>query len=248
VASIPALVLQICNGPLPKLGDALPDLPADVESWFQRTCARDPNLRFDSAVECVEELVRAVGMSASRLLVSDTLTSSISGLRSYRSGTIRTQGSQHVPALATSALASPSTEKAFLAAVRRGPRWVPAAFAACVLCILAAAVTFLRAPEHGGNGDLPTAARAVESGPALALPAVSATSSGVTAADASPQESVSAPTRAPAARRSIAPAVIVRPAASAPTAPERPVFAAPAAPTSQKNPRSANGAINDVGY
>jgi serine/threonine-protein kinase len=248
VASIPALVLQICNGPLPKLRDALPDLPADVESWFQRTCARDPNLRFDSAVECVEELVRAVGMSASRLLVSDTLTSSISGLRSYRSGTIRTQGSQHVPALATSALASPSTEKAFLAAVRRGPRWVPTALAACVLCILAAAVTFLRAPEHGGNGDLPTAARAVESGPALALPAVSATSSGVTAADASPQESVSAPTRAPAARRSIAPAVIVRPAASAPTAPERPVFAAPAAPTSQKNPRSANGAINDVGY
>jgi serine/threonine protein kinase len=247
VASIPALVLQICNGPLPKLRDVLPDLPPDVESWFQRTCARDPNLRFDSAVECIEDLLRAAGMSASRLLVSDTLTSSISGLRTYRSGTIRAQGSQYVSAMAPSPLASTATEKSFLAAVRRGPRWVAPALVACVLCTLAAAVTFLRAPEHGGNGYVPTAARAVESGPALALPVVSAAASSVTAVDASPQGSVSAPARAPAVHRSTPAAVIVRPAASAPAAPERPVLGAPAAPTFQ-NPRGANGAINDVGY
>ncbi len=246
--SIPALALKICNGPLPKLRDSLPELPPAVESWFQQTCALDPDVRFASAVECVEELLGAAGMSASRLLVSDTLTSSSSGLRKHGSGILRAHASERVPGLATSVPAAASTES-FLAEIRRAPRWVAPAIGACFLCVLAAAVTLWRGSEHSADGSLLPTARAVESPPAPAAPALPATAPSGIADDASPEGSASASARPAAPHQSTTPAAVVARSTAPPLTgtPERPVQAAPPPPASQ-NPRGANSAINDVGY
>ncbi len=73
--STTALLINICKGPLPQLRDQLPDLPPEVESWFQRTCARDRDVRFSSASECAEALLVAAGMSISKLAVPDSYVS-----------------------------------------------------------------------------------------------------------------------------------------------------------------------------
>src|SRR5579863_6158765 len=45
------LLLQICTAPLPSLCANAPWLPAAMEAWFQRACAREPAGRFASAQE-----------------------------------------------------------------------------------------------------------------------------------------------------------------------------------------------------
>jgi eukaryotic-like serine/threonine-protein kinase len=54
------LLLQICTAPLPSLCANAPWLPAAMETWFQRACARDPLGRFVSAQEFSDAL-RAAG-------------------------------------------------------------------------------------------------------------------------------------------------------------------------------------------
>ena len=50
------LLLQICTAPLPSLCANAPWLPAGIEAWFQRACAREPSARFGSAQELVDGL------------------------------------------------------------------------------------------------------------------------------------------------------------------------------------------------
>ncbi len=50
------LLLQICTAPLPSLCANAPWLPAGMEPWFQRACARDPLSRFGSAQEFADAL------------------------------------------------------------------------------------------------------------------------------------------------------------------------------------------------
>jgi eukaryotic-like serine/threonine-protein kinase len=50
------LLLQICTAPLPSLCANAPWLPAAMETWFQRACARDPAARFVSAQEFADAL------------------------------------------------------------------------------------------------------------------------------------------------------------------------------------------------
>jgi serine/threonine-protein kinase len=57
------VLLSICTEPLPSLRQQVPWLPAAVETWFQRACARDAKDRFQSADEMVEALKLAVGDS-----------------------------------------------------------------------------------------------------------------------------------------------------------------------------------------
>ena len=68
------LLLQICTAPLPSLCANAPWLPAAMETWFQRACARDPSARFVSAQEFADALraasdgtVRASALPASVL-------------------------------------------------------------------------------------------------------------------------------------------------------------------------------------
>jgi serine/threonine-protein kinase len=54
------LLLQICTAPLPSLCANAPWLPAPMEHWFQRACARDPANRFGSAQEFADALRAAI--------------------------------------------------------------------------------------------------------------------------------------------------------------------------------------------
>ena len=64
--SIMQILMQICTAPLPSLLEHAPSLPFEVEAWFQRTCARDREDRFDNVIECVEALAAAAGVDVSR--------------------------------------------------------------------------------------------------------------------------------------------------------------------------------------
>ena len=55
-----ALAIQIHGGPIPKPSDRYASLPAGVDAWFAKACARDPEGRFSSAKEMADALGRAV--------------------------------------------------------------------------------------------------------------------------------------------------------------------------------------------
>jgi serine/threonine protein kinase len=57
------VLVAICTGPLPDLRAAAPWIPSSVCEWYQRACARDVNLRYQSADEMVEALDLALGVS-----------------------------------------------------------------------------------------------------------------------------------------------------------------------------------------
>jgi eukaryotic-like serine/threonine-protein kinase len=57
------VLVAICTGPLPDLRAAAPWIPNSVSEWYQRACARDVNLRYQSADEMVEALDLALGVS-----------------------------------------------------------------------------------------------------------------------------------------------------------------------------------------
>ena len=60
-ASYSDILVNICTQPLPRLRENAPWLPAAVEQWFQRACAREPLDRFQSADEMTEALRAAAG-------------------------------------------------------------------------------------------------------------------------------------------------------------------------------------------
>jgi len=55
------ILIAICTLPLPSLREKSPWVPAAVEQWFQRACAREPLERFQSADEMSEALQAAAG-------------------------------------------------------------------------------------------------------------------------------------------------------------------------------------------
>ena len=64
--TIMQILMRICTAPLPSLLDQAPSVPPPVDDWFQRTCARKREDRFDSVIECVEALALAAGVEVSR--------------------------------------------------------------------------------------------------------------------------------------------------------------------------------------
>jgi serine/threonine-protein kinase len=58
--NVGALALRIHRDPLPVPSKANPTLPATIDSWFARACARDPKARFASAKEMAEALAVAL--------------------------------------------------------------------------------------------------------------------------------------------------------------------------------------------
>jgi serine/threonine-protein kinase len=62
------LAIRIHSEPLPVPSRVEASLPAEVDAWFERACARDVSARYATARELVEELARALGAQASRSL------------------------------------------------------------------------------------------------------------------------------------------------------------------------------------
>ena len=67
------LLLQICTAPLPSLCANAPWLPAPMEAWFQRACARDPVHRFGSAQEFADALRAACDASVRASALPESL-------------------------------------------------------------------------------------------------------------------------------------------------------------------------------
>jgi len=60
-ASYSEILVAICTRPLPLIREQAPWLPAPLEGWFQRACAKLPIDRFQSADEMTEALQAAAG-------------------------------------------------------------------------------------------------------------------------------------------------------------------------------------------
>ncbi|MGZ5967341.1 MAG: serine/threonine-protein kinase [Polyangiales bacterium] len=66
--TIGGISIAICHGDLPRLSTVRSGLPAEMDEWFSRACARDPNLRFQTARELADALdVAARGNPAPRV-------------------------------------------------------------------------------------------------------------------------------------------------------------------------------------
>jgi len=57
--SVGAITIAI-HGPLPKMTDIVPELPAALDAWFARTCAQLPQDRFATVKDATNALVEAV--------------------------------------------------------------------------------------------------------------------------------------------------------------------------------------------
>ncbi len=57
------LLVSICTDPLPKLSQHAPWAPRALEQWFEKACARDVSLRYQSADEMIDELYAAANLS-----------------------------------------------------------------------------------------------------------------------------------------------------------------------------------------
>ncbi len=67
------LIIAICTHPLPSLVAARPGLPAALDSWFARACAREPGARFASADALIDALAEASAVDPGLLLASGVL-------------------------------------------------------------------------------------------------------------------------------------------------------------------------------
>lgn len=58
-----AVALAVHSASFPRMRDTRPELPAEVDEWFARACARSLDARFSSATEAAEGLARALGQA-----------------------------------------------------------------------------------------------------------------------------------------------------------------------------------------
>lgn len=56
-----SLAVQICTDPPPKVGSLAPDLPPQLDVFFERALAKDPNQRFQSAREMAQAFAEIAG-------------------------------------------------------------------------------------------------------------------------------------------------------------------------------------------
>lgn len=224
-ASFGDLLVSICTEPLPKLRDAAPWASDDLELWFERACARNPEDRFVDADEMVEALITAAGLGGHRASLVDVQTLVGAGLVSSAAttapGAPLSRGDfTPVPRAGSYAdLTSSSVSSAGAATVtvnlppKRRSSWPWAAGAIALLTAVAGAALW-RSQDPGGTstgaslpvgappgeespGVLPGHAAPAPSSPKPATPAPDRTSS-TAATAASPSRATSQPS-APAA-------------------------------------------------
>jgi serine/threonine protein kinase len=58
------VLVAICTDPLPDITMVAPHLPPGISAWFQKACARNPDERFQSAAEMLDELKACSRMPA----------------------------------------------------------------------------------------------------------------------------------------------------------------------------------------
>jgi serine/threonine protein kinase len=76
------LLVSICTDPLPRLSQSAPHIPAELDRWFQKACARDPSERYATASDLMDAFAESLGEAPSlaRLSMSDITSTSESGI------------------------------------------------------------------------------------------------------------------------------------------------------------------------
>jgi len=74
--TIGGLAVKIHSGRLPMPSMLVPELPAAIDTWFQRACALEPEARFQSAKEMATSLAAAVG-HASMVMAAPQLSAHV---------------------------------------------------------------------------------------------------------------------------------------------------------------------------
>jgi serine/threonine-protein kinase len=253
------LLLQICTAPLPSLCANAPWLPAPMEAWFQRACARDPVNRFASAQEFADALRAACDMA----LRGSALPGSMQGMQASGGlGAPGMTGNPHASSVGTDVAMSRSG-----GAVTAGPGTTNKA-AVVVLAVIAgvaAVVALIAFAAFGRRGETPAAPPIVavaSSAPSAPLPSVVALRPPVAlpaalpASGAASGEPVTAPSAAASASGALAATAREhdeppRPGASASLPPHGPQVHAPSAGPSPAPSHAAPPAGNkpiDLGY
>lgn len=112
------LALKIVNDPLPLPTRVIPDLPADVDIWFARACARNVHERFASAKELSDALVHALqGDLSARIELPRSQPSPQEGRASSPSPVSRTLSNSDTVAADTGSQSSPRKPVATIAAI-----------------------------------------------------------------------------------------------------------------------------------
>lgn len=171
--SLADLIIHICTGPLPRLGDATPQaLPQALDGWFARACARQPSDRFATAEAFSEAFARAAGLglpsrpgatSDGRMWVAADITGPVVAAAAH---SVRSLA--HAQTLEAHVQASPPR------AMRRPALAVLAS--AAVVSMVSVGLFVLRpagvrkSPPSPPLAELPLAATAVPSEPADATP------------------------------------------------------------------------------
>ena len=96
------ILVAICTQPLPTLHQVAPWLPASLDTWLKRACAREPGDRHRSVEELLEGLYAAAGIARTttqqELMRSDSAgtTGQIQGAAARASSTAQTQAASGV--------------------------------------------------------------------------------------------------------------------------------------------------------
>ncbi len=162
------LLLQICTAPLPSLCANAPWLPAAMEPWFQRACARDPVSRFGSAQEFADALRAALDGTVRASALPE------SAVRPAQADALIAGNPAHAVSVGTASGMSRSGDRSGAVVVPKNRGALVGALVLLALgaMALAAVLTLARrarAPEPVAAG----AALATSAAPALVLPVTS---------------------------------------------------------------------------
>jgi len=206
--SVGRLILEICSRPLP-VPSHRGSVPEGFDDWFARTCAREPDSRFESAKRAAADLSRLTEEAAASPAPATPKPSELEPL-----------------ALATTTLKSSNTEVLPLQLPRRRPRPLALALAAIAALTLIATIS-VRLLRSAPSPVSPPAAPLQERREALGVSA--------SAVGAPARSSLDPPLAAPAP--SVAPAPEAA-SASTPASPSvpGPVAAPPATPATSQSP------------
>jgi eukaryotic-like serine/threonine-protein kinase len=156
------LLLKICTAPLPGLCANAPWLPASMDGWFQRACAREPQDRFASAQELADALRSASGVAQAHGPSLAEVPAAAPGMHAG------------VPALASSAGTSPGISRTGDSFVvpGQGKRRAGIVIAVTMLALLGAGITaVLVTLARGARGPAHATANAEPSGTLPSMPA-----------------------------------------------------------------------------
>ena len=206
------LLVQICTGPLPSLCANAPWLPAPMEQWFQRACARDPASRFGSAQEFSDALRAAIDGSVRAAALPD------SAVEPAQAGALLAGNPAHAVSVGTASGMSRSGDRSGAAVVPKNRGALVAAVVLLALGAMALAAVLTLAKRAQQPAAVAAAAALTSTPSAVVPPATSSPAAAV----ALPEPSAAAPASAVAADAT----------ASASGAPLRPGPASPARPAS----------------